>query len=261
MKNIDIEKLLRDSADKFVPDVLPSVMKADIAIDNSFVDGSTIVKPHKAFRLKLALSALSFVVVIAFSLLFFAGYMLQDSETIYLEVNPSIELVTNRYGNVKTIKYLNADAETIFVGYDVEGQGAEDVADLFVELCYDNGYLTAEESTIYISVLSKNDKSAEKALSKLKSRVENCLNENNVNRNVVTNKVTSEEKAKATESGISVAKNSLINEIIAIDGSYTFDLLKDKTMKELKDILSECRQQKEPGGGNQNGAPTGKGRN
>ena len=59
-----------------------------------------------------------------------------------------------------------------------------------------------------------------------------------------TTKLTAENRAEADEYGISPGKYRIISEIIEKYPSYTIEDLKDKTMAELKELLTKNKGNK-----------------
>ena len=168
----------------------------------------------------------------------------ENYQTVYIDVNPSVALNVNRFGKVSSVEYLNEDAEKALDGIKLKGLSAEDALEKMITAYDENGYFDSN-AEIYISAVSKNNKNADKLLAKLSVRAEKI--KGNRNYSVNTTKLTTEDRAEADEYGISPGKYHIISEIIEKHPTYTVEDLKDKSMAELKDMLT-----------NENGKENGK---
>lgn len=261
MKKREIERMLRNSSDSFTPDILSRVMYASASVGIDTVE-KTSRNDKRANGWQKALVACAFVVIIAFCGWFFGGYMMEDNETVYLDVNPSVEIITDRYNNVKTINYVNTDAEILLSDYDAIGKDIDTVVNDFVNLCYEKGYIAADDTdtTIIISTTSNNSEQAAKTMARLSSIAKNNLSAKSVTSVIINQEITQEDKEQAKLENISAGKLKIINEIIALDSTYTIDSLKDKSINELKQIYDQCYADNEMENDNQsNGNGNGSG--
>lgn len=170
----------------------------------------------------------------------------ENYQTVYIDVNPSVALNVNRFGKVSSVEYLNEDAEKALNGIKLKGLSAEDALEKMITAYNENGYFDSN-AEIYISAVSEKNKNADKLLAKLSERAEKI--KGNRNYSVNTTKLTAEDRAEADEYGISPGKYRIISKIIEKHPTYTVEDLKDKSMAELKDMLT-----------NGNGKENGKGR-
>ena len=200
---------------------------------------SAIKKEKKAPRISpfaKRLMTIAACFVLAFILI---GGMLglgnENYQTVYIDVNPSVALNVNRFGKVSRVEYLNEDAKKALNGIKLKGLSAEDAFEIMITAYDENGYFDGN-AEIYISAVSEKNKNADKLLAKLSERAEKI--KGNRNYSVNTTKLTAEDRAEADEYGISPGKYRIISEIIEKHPSYTIEDLKDKSMAELKDMLT-----------------------
>ena len=165
----------------------------------------------------------------------------EDYQTVYIDVNPSTALSINRFGKVSSVEYLNEDAEKALNGIKLKGLSAEDALEKMITAYDENGYFDSN-AEIYISAVSEKNKNADKLLPKLSERAEKI--KGNRNYSVNTSKLTAEDRAEADEYGISPSKYRIISEIIEKHPSYTVEDLKDKSMAELRDLLTKNKGDK-----------------
>jgi len=119
MNNNDIEKMLRASADSFTPNNFNRVLQADHKRKYSPSKTKTHSRIYFTWRKALAVACMVMLFIGSFA---FFNYMLADNVTVYLEVNPSVEIVTNRFDYVKRVTYINEDAEEMFLNYKLKGK-------------------------------------------------------------------------------------------------------------------------------------------
>ena len=159
----------------------------------------------------------------------------EDYQTVYIDVNPSAALHMNRFGKVSSVEYLNEDAEKALNNVKLKGLAAEDALERMIN-AYDNAGYFENGAEIYISAVSEKNKNYDKLLSKMQERAEKVKGERGYSVNV--NKLTAEDRAEAKEYDVSPGKYRVISEIIEKHPSYTVEDLKDKSMAELKDMLT-----------------------
>lgn len=249
MKKHDIEKLLNNAAESIVPDVLDRVKKADVEV-LPYTERER--RGSRVFLRRLALT-LSLIIMFFAAGGTFAGLAVAEAETVYLDINPSVELVLNYYGNVKEINYNNEDAASLFAAYQAKGKNIEKVIGYFVEKAEESGYFATEDSVIYVSVSAKNSKKAERNAEKYKNYANDAIKARGLSSAEAQKQNASDvSKTEADSLNISVGKLKLIKQIIAANPDYTVEELADLEMNALNRIL------KGSNGGN-NGGDNGNG--
>ena len=171
------------------------------------------------------------------------GLVHEDYQTVYIDVNPSAALHMNRFGKVSSVEYLNEDAENALNGIKLKGLSAEDALEQMLDVYEDEGYFDSH-ADIYISAVSEKNKNYDQLLSKMQERAEKVKGERGYSVNV--NKLTAEDRTEAKEYDVPPGKYRVIEEIIEKHPNYTVEDLKDKSMSDLKDMLTN-------GNGKENG--------
>lgn len=161
------------------------------------------------------------------------GIGVEEYQTVYVDVNPSVELSVNRLGIVNGVEYINEDAESSLKDVKIKGKSAENALEAIINAYDENGYFD-ENAELYVSASGKKDKSTDKLLEKLEKKAEQV--KGNKKYTVNTVKLTEQERDEARASGISAGKYKVICEIIEKDSDYTVDELKDMSMSELKKL-------------------------
>lgn len=184
--------------------------------------------PYKTLKLWIPIAACLMLAVLVLGSAF--GLKNEKYQTIYIDVNPSVEIYLNRFERVSGVEFLNDDAKKALSGIKLKGLSPEEALESVVTSYDAHGYF-GSEAELYISAIDKNDKSA-KLIERLQGHAEKIKGEKKYNVN--TCKLTKEDKQAASEAGISAGKYRVISQIIELDSSYTIEDLKDKSMSELE---------------------------
>lgn len=93
-----------------------------------------------------------------FALCILATFLFQSmpSASIYLDVNPSVELNVNYRNRITSAVPCNSDAETILEGMDLRGTDLDVALYAILGSMVHHGYLTETKDTILVSVHSAN---------------------------------------------------------------------------------------------------------
>ncbi len=164
---------------------------------------------------------------------------------IALDVNPSIELEINDKEEVIEIRALNKDAEIVIGDMDFRRVKLDVAMNAIIGSMLQNGYLSAEQNSILISVNTKKAENADALTAAVTEKVQALLGEQSIEASVMTqvfekNDVINKE---AEENGVSAAKATLIQKILAAglanaDGiPYTKEQLAEMNINELKLLL------------------------
>ena len=164
------------------------------------------------------------------------------ASVVSLDVNPSIELKVNRSEKVLFCTPLNDDAREILAGMDggadLKGAKLDVAVNAIVGSLVRSGYLDSISSAIMISVEDKNTTRAEKLQRELTSAVDGVLQTSAAKASVLTQTLTQDaaREQQARENNISTGKAALVNRVLALNPSLSFDALAVLSVEELKDL-------------------------
>ena len=164
------------------------------------------------------------------------------ASVVSLDVNPSIELKVNRSEKVLSCTPLNDDAREILAGMDggadLKGAKLDVAVNAIVGSLVRSGYLDSISSAIMISVEDKNTTRAEKLQRELTSAVDGVLQTSAAKASVLTQTLTQDaaREQQARENNISTGKAALVNRVLALNPSLSFDALAALSVEELKDL-------------------------
>lgn len=241
MNEKDIERMLSES-ELDMSHINKDDILAKAKQEIYFGDTVTASEPQKETRsLPLFFAKKRFVaaaagVALAFTLCAgMVGLYNEDFQTLYIDINPSVALKLNRFERVIGVEFLNEEAKALLADTKLVGCDAENALKTVISACDSAGYVN-QEGEIYISAASKEEKTSEKLLQKLKGTAEKIKPEDNETYSVSTYNAKEEEKEEIKKSDISPAKYKIIKDIVDEDERYRMEDLKNKPMHELKDL-------------------------
>ena len=171
MKRKDIERMLKESRE-LTPDaalrrrILDQKVPAATVPNVARSASERPVRSRMAWRMIPIAAALLLVMT---ATLTGVGMYRAEYETVYIDINPSVELSVNRFERVINVTYLNTDAEDCFEALALTNKGVKKSIDLIIDALDEDGYLKAQ-NTLYIGVSGKGEAQAEKLLEKVSAR-------------------------------------------------------------------------------------------
>ncbi len=178
-------------------------------------------------------------------LLFVAGgwfyqYRLPNS-MISLDVNPSIEIITNRHNEVLEVKAMNEDARKVLGDQDYRLKELDTAVVSIVTTVIDQGYLNTERNVIMVSVENKKAEKAEVLAAELNQVIKKSASARDRKPKILS-QTLKKDKAAAKEAKkleVSVGKLKLMKKIEASSETITVESLAHKSMAELLAIAEE----------------------
>ncbi len=161
------------------------------------------------------------------------------STVVALDVNPSLEIEVNGKEQVVNVKALNEDAKKVIGDMNFKKVDLNVAINAIIGSMLINGYLSADKNSILISVDS-DGKNANELQQSISDNVYKLLTGGGIEALVISQKFN---KDDAHGEGISTAKTTLINKIIAIGltdkngAAYTYEQLAALSINEIKLIL------------------------
>src|SRR5690554_1237890 len=219
MKKSEIKRLIKKASDNFTPDVFPQIIakRQNPVYENNpplYENKKSVIGDKR--RLMVGLACLFIVVAIGLGAFF--GIMNQENETIYLEINPSLEITTNRFNRIKQVTYLNDDSQALFEGYNLDNMKVERVVELFLDLSDEQGYIQ-DNNQINIFVKESRKGAPSKTMEKLNNTARKRASQKNIQLDINVLAVSKDEIDEARNKEVSVGKIVAIRQIMEIDDS------------------------------------------
>lgn len=206
----------------------------------AFISGT---KKHTSAKMRLAVSLACLVFFVGSG---FGGYQLYYTEaaTISIDVNPSIELGINRWGKVVDETSYGKASEDILSSISLKHMEYEDALEQLLASEAMGKYL---KSNSLVSITLDNRTDNEQLMSNLQSCVDNTLKQCHSGVTAEYASVDEHMCREAHSQGISVGKYNAILELLEADPNATVDEFKDKSMKEIKGHMEDCRHGRNAG--------------
>lgn len=245
MKNKDIEKNLSQAVSQMVPEdmferislkLTPAPQKERTSMIMTV--NSNKNKMKKAVSLVIAAS-----LVIAIGLFGFTYYSnnIAVESVIDIDVNPSVELTTNKKDRVIDAVAVNDDAVKILEGMDLKDADLDVAINALIGSMLQNGYLDNADNGILVTVQNSDERKAKELRNIVLSDIDESLANHNVEAKVsnqtLTDTANAEEFAKANN--ISVGKASLVLGLAEKDSTLKAEVLAKKSLKEIADTVKD----------------------
>ncbi len=198
---------------------------------------------------KIGTIAAALVLVLSAVLIIGGSIGKNSGAVVAIDVNPSIELEINKKEKVEEVRALNAEAEAVLKGMDLEGVDINIAVNAIIGSMVKNNYLSDEKNSVLLSIDSENTKLSEALKADLKTEIDSALGKENITASVLIQYFdkNGDEKDKAEKNHISTAKAALISKIVSaelLDAGgvpYTYEKLSKLNVHELKLILESKR--------------------
>jgi hypothetical protein len=164
---------------------------------------------------------------------------------ITMDINPSVEIITNARGRVESITPLNDDAQTLLLDTNFKGKLATDVVVEIAELARQYGYLkTGTENALVVTTETDDADQMNRIQAHIRSRIQAHLEQKNIPVDVLDGNagITQADMDQAAALGISVGKYRIIKAAMALDVELTYEEAIEMSVRELLTIINENRE-------------------
>lgn len=164
---------------------------------------------------------------------------------ITMDINPSVEIITNARGRVETVTPLNDDAQTLLLDTNFKGKVAADVVVEITELARQYGYIKAGvENAVVVTTETDDGAQMNRIQAHIRSRIQAHLEQKNIPVDVVDGNagITQADMDQAAALGISVGKYRIIKAAMALDVDLTYEEAIEMSVRELLTIINENRE-------------------
>ncbi len=159
-----------------------------------------------------------------------------------IDVNPSVELTTNRNNKVLEAEAVNGDGAEILDELNLEGTDLNVAVYAVIGAMVQNGYLTGEDGSILITVQNDDQERAQTVRNLVLTDVDASLKSSEVTASVLNQTVTTtstDAQTFADENNISLGKAVLVLNLAAKDDTLDATELAAMTIRELADLVTE----------------------
>ncbi len=186
------------------------------------------------------------LVVIALGLLIWLGcryYNLSNKVNGYVlfEINPSVELGVNYYGEVLEVVSVNEDADILTSDLDLVGLTIDDATDKIISSAIETGYINEleDDNAVVVTSLFEDEEKRIEYEKYVIEKVDSCLEDKKVYALVAAQGVDEEIKAEAESYDISYGKMLLVNRLVEADSTLNKSELVDETVQSIQNKFKE----------------------
>lgn len=160
---------------------------------------------------------------------------------VAIDVNPSIELSTNKKNKVISVNAKNEDADIILEDMELINVDLNIAVNAIIGSMLKHGYLQDDENTILISVSNKKEEKAKQIQNKIEEDFVSSLKVVNRQANFIKQEVSKDNDLEelANELNISIGKLQFINQILELDDTLDITVLASMSMNELAALAQQ----------------------
>ena len=233
MKEEKILNSIRDSVNHAPIDLLETIKVQDIP---------KMLKHDEITRQKQAKGILKTIVpmvsLVAILIMVFGLWQFQyrtPDSYVYLDVNPSIEIITNKRDEVINILSHNSDGDLLADEIEFKGRDMVLVTEEIIKNMIDLDYIESSEDYILLSVYNKNQEKQSTQQRRLNTSIRNYIEKEELLPIILIQNLekTSTIEKYANEYGISLSKMTFIRNMIVLNPELEVEDLVDSSLKEL----------------------------
>lgn len=241
MKREEIEKKL----DTAVSGMIPEDMFKRISENIVSVEAERI---EKGMKKKFNIFGKGFVGVAAAACVLFAvgvvgvpyyGNNYVPDSHVDIDVNPGVEIVTNKKNKVLEVQSTNQDGAAVIDGMNLKNTELKVAVNALIGSMVQKGYIQNDNTGILVTVRNDNEDKANKVKAEVLNDINTALSTNSVQATVInqTVKTTVDAKKFAAENNISIGKAVFVLNLAAKDSSLDAKELAKMKVSEIASLV------------------------
>ena len=241
MKREEIEKKL----DTAVSGMIPEDMFKRISENIVSVDAERI---EKGMKKKFNIFSKGFVGVAAAACVLFAvgvvgvpyyGNNYVPDSHVDIDVNPGVEIVTNKKNKVLEVQSTNQDGAAVIDGMNLKNTELKVAVNALIGSMVQKGYIQNDNTGILVTVRNDNEDKANKVKAEVLNDINTALSTNSIQATVInqTVKTTVDAKKFAAENNISIGKAVFVLNLAAKDTSLDAKELAKMKVSEIASLV------------------------
>jgi hypothetical protein len=240
MKKIEMEGALCRAVNQ--APLLDFEALAAIPVERMAAHDWVTVQRKKKINLKpISAVAASFLVGVVVYSGWFAQFKMADS-VIALDVNQSVEIITNRQNKVLTVRPLNEMGQMVLAGKDFNQADLNESINTIITGLIEYGYLNESDKTIMVSVKNSDVAKADQLADTVSQAIEETAQEKAVSPTILNqtyDKTDAEEESLAADLGVTTGKMNVMTVINQADSSLELESLAAMSMDQLIKVSEE----------------------
>jgi hypothetical protein len=221
-------------------------MKADVGTE---INSVAYAKKHRNRFRGLVAAAVALVVLGAGSYAYATPYYY-----LSLDVNPSVQMEANVFGQVISLEAANDDGVVILDGKKYKNKSADKVMAEIVETIGEEGYLDSGENDLLIAAASKDDKKAAIMANKLAKAAEKEMRDKGFKNDIITDHYGYDMVQQAKAYGMTPGKYNLVTHVLGqtIGSQADADMYMNMSVRDLMKALKEKKHPEKTNNGKGN---------
>lgn len=246
-----ILKRLNGAVDALVPDITGKLLQAEREqehtekekIEYEVIDFPEGRKPRRRTigrRLAAGLMTAAAACLLLTAGLSFRVKLAVDS-IIGIDVNPSIEITTNRYDKVIEVRALNEDAQTVIGTMDLRNVDYEIAINALIGSLVKNGYFAEAKNYILVSVENADAAKAEQMRGAITSDINNALAAGQRDAVIMNQQLSDTSGAESISNQYGISKNlaAFLEKLVELRPDLSYDQLADMSLSELVEFARQ----------------------
>lgn len=131
--------------------------------------------------------------------------------SVFVDVNPSLELIVDDEGMIDEIKALNEDAENLLLQYQEESKDLNSTIKALTDLLIENNYLNDEETPILITTQNEDLEEALELSDEVEEMVRVRLEEKDKIASILSQAMTQKDKSEQGGENLSLRKQLFVD--------------------------------------------------
>lgn len=237
MKNEKLFQQIRQHAERDVPDLTSKIKHNERFLTPTKRPSFTAFfkRPVPVF------SALSLVLVVLFIFILTPSQDVLATSTVYLEINPAIQIDLDEDDQVLRIIPLNEDASELIK--ELNSTHRQDVIvaiDKIIEKAIEKGYLSEEHPVVLFDILSNHSNLVERLNTRIQDRIPEIAQQRLPNLDMVRGNAHSrDDENNAIHPGQRMRHNLILTLLDMYPDEFTYEELSTLSMGELRRLMTE----------------------
>ena len=241
MKREEIEKKLDTAVSGMIPeDMFKRISENIVSVDAE--------RMEKGMKKKFNIFGKGFVGVAAAACVLFAvgvvgvpyyGNNYVPDSHVDIDVNPGVEIVTNKKNKVLEVQSTNQDGAAVIDGMNLKNTELKVAVNALIGSMVQKGYIQNDNTGIFVTVRNDNEDKANKVKAEVLNDINTALSTNSVQATVInqTVKTTVDAKKFAAENNISIGKAVFVLNLAAKDTSLDAKELAKMKVSEIASLV------------------------
>ncbi|MEG1633532.1 MAG: PepSY domain-containing protein [Oscillospiraceae bacterium] len=242
MNEQDVEARLRKAVAHAVPDVLDDILSECDNGKGKIINMNT-KKTNSRKWLRYACSAAAALMLVTGGSFAYGAY--QETKTVdsivSLDVNPSVELLSNKFDKVIAANSLNSDGAEILEGLKLKGVDLDTALRAVIGSMVEKGYLSELQNSILLTVAGGDAQKNAELEERLTHTIDGILSDKEVTGAILAQTDLDDADIKQISEALAISsgKAALIKSLVDENDDYTLEELAKLTINELNLLLEK----------------------